>query len=251
MATAYSRAVFDDQGVKSIFGDQRTGRGHWSDLFWFNPTILQPGDEREQDVAWIPHYPGCRPYIDYPESDSRHFAFKPDHLAVPGELYFTDAELLQAKSERDELGDFILIEPHVKGTVSADNKRWPFDRFQALVERFPDRAFAQFDTGEILDGVNVVSSETFRQACAVLSFASGFIGTDGGLHHAAAALKVPAVVIWGGYSSPDILGYLEHQNIFHDHPDSPCGSLTPCPHCDEQMGDISVDEVSEAVRSIL
>ena len=60
-----------------------------------------------------------------------------------------------------------------------------------------------------------VETPTFRNALAILSKAKLFVGTDGGLHHAAAALGIPSVVIWTGFTSSRHLGYDTHRNI-HD-----------------------------------
>jgi hypothetical protein len=62
------------------------------------------------------------------------------------------------------------------------------------------------------------------------------------LHHAAAALGVPAVVIFGGFISPAVTGYAAHANIFTGD-DLGCGNINPCPHCRAAMERISVDQV--------
>ena len=69
---------------------------------------------------------------------------------------------------------------------------------------------------------NWLETTTFRHALQVLSKAKLFVGTDGGLHHAAAALGIPSVVIWTGFTSPRHLGYDTHRNI-HDGSE-PCGT---------------------------
>ena len=43
-----------------------------------------------------------------------------------------------------------------------------------------------------------------------------FVGTHGGLSHAAAALNLKAVVIFGGFIDPKILGYKMHKNMFQE-----------------------------------
>ena len=89
----------------------------------------------------------------------------------------------------------------------------------------------------------------FREALLILSKAKLFVGTDGGLHHAAAALGIPAVVIWTGFSSPKHLGYDGHTNI-HDGSD-PCGTYHGvCSHCLLKANDISVKQVLDAVNTI-
>src|SRR5262249_52788187 len=92
-----------------------------------------------------------------------------------------------------------------------------------------------------------VVTATFRDALCILSLARLYVGPEGGLHHAAAALGVPAVVIFGGFSSPRATGYPWHSNIAA--PGKPCGSIAYCAHCREAMASITVERVLEAARA--
>ena len=89
---------------------------------------------------------------------------------------------------------------------------------------------------------------TFRDALKVLSKAKLFVGTDGGLHHAAATLGIPSVVIWTGFTSPRHLGYDTHRNI-HDGSE-PCGTYdSVCQHCLLKSKAITVEQVLDAVNT--
>src|SRR5262249_3229320 len=90
---------------------------------------------------------------------------------------------------------------------------------------------------------------TFRDALCVLSLARLYIGPEGGLHHAAAALGVPAVVIFGGFNSPKATGYAWHSNIVA--PGEPCGTVAYCLHCRDAMKSITVERVLNAARAEL
>jgi hypothetical protein len=61
------------------------------------------------------------------------------------------------------------------------------------------------------------------------------------MHHGAAAMGVPGVVLFGGFIPPQVTGYLMHANLTGGA--EACGSLNPCPHCAAAMQAISVDEV--------
>jgi ADP-heptose:LPS heptosyltransferase len=96
--------------------------------------------------------------------------------------------------------------------------------------------------------VEHIVTPSFRVAISAMSGASLYIGPDGGLHHVAAALGIPAVVLWGGVASPKNLGYDFHTNIWHG--DEPCGTVNGiCGHCKEAMAKITVEEVLEAVNA--
>ena len=79
-----------------------------------------------------------------------------------------------------------------------------------------------------------------------------FIGPEGGFGHVAAALGKRAILYFGGWIHPKVIGYDFHENIYYDHPESPCGAIGQiCSHCDEARKSITVDFVYEKVISIL
>lgn len=235
MATAHAEAICAQYHKKVICGDHEKGIRHWSEVFENNPNFIQPG-EKARFVAFMGNYTGNRPYIL--EVRDR-FIWNPDHKAGKGRFFFTHREKMAARKIVEPLGKFSVVEPNVKGTISGSNKRW--GRFQEVIT--PDRKWVQFDYGQpLLEGVTPVRTETFRMACAILSHADLFLGTDGGLHHAAAALNVPAVVLWGHFSSPDILGYPDHVNI-RKVEGIGCGSIRECPDCAAAMDAITPEDV--------
>jgi ADP-heptose:LPS heptosyltransferase len=147
------------------------------------------------------------------------------------------------------VGRFV-VEPHIKGTVSGSNKDWGWTKWQELVDGL-DLPWAQFDYGrERLRGVEAIPTDTFWHGVAVLGRSIGIVTTDGGLHHAAAALSVPAVVIWGGYAPPAVLGYRGHINLSVDAPDC-LGMKVSCTACRDAMDAITVNDVETACRSLM
>ena len=55
----------------------------------------------------------------------------------------------------------------------------------------------------ILEGVVSLCGKTnFRQAALVQRSSALFVGTEGGLMHAAAAVGAPSVILWGGVTIP-------------------------------------------------
>ena len=64
----------------------------------------------------------------------------------------------------------------------------------------------------------------------------------------------PATKIYnfGGWIHPKVTGYKSHENIYFDHPKSPCGSVGYiCDHCEEARRSINVNYVYDKVISIL
>ena len=239
------------RGKRIAFGDgKRIIWGPWSkDIFRGNPNVASPGDERAGDIEWIDYYKGKRGYNHHDVAGKR-WIWNYDFRAKQGEFFFTEAE----EKVADLLApadDFVVIEPHVPAKSVAPNKDWGFEKFQAVVDALTNNGqlVVQFDYGrQILRGARRVKTKSFREAAAVLSRASAAVLPEGGMHHAAAAVDVPAVVIFGGFIPPMVTGYGTHANLTGGA--DACGSLFPCDHCRKALDAITVEEVIEAVAEL-
>ena len=224
--------------MRCVVGDGK--RAFWDSVFENNPKIaktLEPGER----FAWVNNIPMNRPYIE--SVTPERFVYREDFRARPGEIYLTPEET------RDK-GDYILIEPHTKDKFTGPNKRWPWERWCEVVGSL---SYDFVQTGpegtEALPGVRRIVTNTFREALSVLSGARLLVTTDGALHHAAAAMGVPAVVIWGGAASPVNLGYDSHVNLWHGA--VPCGTHSRvCEHCREALDAVTVKEVTDAISAV-
>ncbi len=240
------------RGERVAFGDRERNRVVWSReshlIYQGNPNIIPPGISpfaKDFATVWIPHYKGVRLY-----GKPRHGGWRWDYSfrAKPGEVMLTPQEVARAEEKMPR--GAILIEPHVKPT--APNKRWPWERYLSISQRLQRHGLrvAQFSYGSpILAGALPVASPDFRTSIAMLALCSIYIGPEGGLHHAAAAVGTPAVVIFGGYIPPLLTGYDFHTNIAGT--DEPCGNNLECAHCRKAMAKIEVDEVFYAATRIL
>lgn len=149
-----------------------------------------------------------------------------------------------------DVEDAVLIEPHVKRTFSADNKDWGFERWQQLVDRVPLRFVQCLHDGlPALERVDVIETTSFEHAVSVLAASRGIVLCAGGLHHAAAALGKPAVVIFGGHAPPEVLGYDSHLNLDAPDPEA-LGWRANHPACRAAMQRISVERVAAAVTEL-
>jgi ADP-heptose:LPS heptosyltransferase len=100
----------------------------------------------------------------------------------------------------------------------------------------------QFAVGrDRLSGVRTLQTTSFRHSLAVLARAALVICPEGGLHHGAAAMGAPAVVLFGGFIPPQVTGYETHANLTGGA--KACGQLAPCQHCRAAMDAITVDAV--------
>jgi lipopolysaccharide heptosyltransferase II/tetraacyldisaccharide 4'-kinase len=160
-------------------------------------------------------------------------------------------------------GPWIGLAP---GATYGPAKRWPYERFAAVGDLLQE----ELQTGVVLLGgpgdreaalevqrqgrgkfLNLAGKTTLRQALMVLSHMQVLITNDSGLMHAAAALQVPVVAIFGSTDSVATGPFTNRATIIHHHlPCSPCLERTcalgyPC------LTEITVAEVAEAARGWL
>lgn len=246
MATGMARGA-RARGKAIAFGDGR--RIIWDQnseiVFRGNPNIAPPGSEgRAANIEWVPYYKGHRIY-NYHDRTKDRWVWNMEFRPTPGEMFFTDEE---AERGRRYGNGFVLIEPAVeRWKVSAQNKDWGRVRYQTVADRLLRAGYGvmQFSYSRMpLPGVRQLAAADFRDALAIASQASLYIGPEGGLHHGAAAVGLPAVVLFGGFIPPQVTGYDTHTNLTGGA--EACGSLKPCAHCRAAMNAISVEEVVSA-----
>lgn len=252
MATGLARGALK-RGRKIAFGDGRKilWDKHSEEMFRGNLNIARPGAERDENVDWIPYYKGHRIY-NRQDAAGQRWIWNLEFRPVPGEVIFDRNE--QRNSMRYGKG-FVLIEPSVEAWKSvAANKDWGASNYQAVADALKAEGWrvVQFgyDKSAVrLAGVDRLRTLSFRDALAILQRAALYIGPEGGLHHGAAAVGVPAVVIFGGFIPPSVTGYPDHANLTGGA--EACGAYTPCAHCAAALAAISVDDVLEAARERL
>lgn len=208
----------------------RYGAPRWSDLWENNPHI-----SRSKTAHVVVNGPGARPYIRYPFNGEGHGYTgwrARDHRPV---LFIGERVV----------GDFVLIESRIKANANV-NKLWPY--WQSVVDQLPGVRFVQCGAMPSLRGVEHVRTSVFLDACRLLNRARLYVGPEGGMHHAAAALNVPAVVVFGGSPSVEATGYPDHINFGGD---DPCGKWSRCEHCVQKARSITPDAVAAAIKDLL
>lgn len=219
-------------------------RPRWHDIWRDNPIIATPdGIAAGEPVRVVVNGPGCRPYIKYPFTAESGWAFDyrfkaRDHVA---KIYLTPRETYYGQFLRQQHGPYVLIDPGSKH----QNLRWPVEHWTALVASRPELTWIQHTWPggpDVIPGCRAISTMTFRAACGLVASARVYIRGESGMLHAAAALGVPSVAIWGGCMSFDVMGGYETQ-IAVGVRMPPCGRYLPCEHCAATMRAITIDEV--------
>lgn len=256
IASSFARGA-RERGKRVAFGDgtRLLWDSNSEQVFRHNPNLVTLGESlAADDIDWVPFFKGNR---FYNKQEPGRWVWNYEFRAQPGEFYFTDAE----RSMVRRLGlprKFIVVEPsNIK--LQRDryflNKQWPLDRYDNLVNalRSHGHKVVQFlydERGYRIPGAQLVRTPTYRQAAAILSEAALYVGSEGGLHHAAAACGVPAVVMFGGWLPPSVLGYEFHTNLTGGATEF-CGLFQPCEHCARAMLAISVEEAFESAKERL
>jgi ADP-heptose:LPS heptosyltransferase len=221
------------------------------EIFVGNPNLAPPGFENASNLEWVPFYKGSRLYNKH---DRQHhcWIWNYDFRVTPGEVFFTTLE--RRTGERAGRG-FVVVEPNVEARkVGPSNKHWGNRNWQIVAERLRSKGYdvIQFThpgCGPIIPGTRRVRTRGFRDALSILANAALYLGPEGGLHHGAAALGVPAVVMFGAWIPPAVTGYSHHRNITRGN--HYCGSLRPCMECQDALRNISVNEVYEVATEEL
>lgn len=244
MATAQVRELNERTGKRVMVVD-RMGRIRWSETFENNPRIVAPStitpNEASAAVRLV-NAGGARPYIR--AKTETHWYWKQWDIK-PGELFLSHQEIETATAALPVTS--VIIEPNTK--IQDGNKAWPFQWWQQVVDRLRLPWVQLGPPGtRLLQGVRHVAT-TPRLAFASIRSARLYVGTEGALHHAAAAFGTPAVVLWSEFISPVYTGYAIQHNIRKT--DKVCGSRTPCASCRASMAAITVEEVVQAIEEEL
>lgn len=178
------------------------------------------------------------------------------------EIYFDPEETQRVDAMVREHGlqsGFIAIEPDTNAEYFGTLRAWPrqnwIDAVGRLRREFPDLPILQLGirSGEPLEGVIDFRGKTsFREASLLVGRAVLFIGTEGGLMHAANAVRARALIIWGGITLPEFIGYPDRQTTLCKHvPCAPCGQHGWCGNKQLCMVSITVDEVVMSARKLV
>lgn len=250
VAAGQAQRLYAEHGAKvQICGCD--GLARWHPVWEGNPILVRPGERVDGRVTSLISGPGCRPYIVYPFSEDTGWTFNKSFRLrdYPARIYLTDAERQRGAWARTVYGSYVLIEPYTKH----GNFRWPVERWEQLVAACPDLTFVQHTHKDspLIPGA-YPEQATFREACGLIASADVYVRSESGLCHAAAALGVRQVTLFGGCMDSDVMGGYPGQTVIADNGlHSPCGSWHPCGHCKDAMERITVSEVIAAMRAHL
>jgi ADP-heptose:LPS heptosyltransferase len=214
-------------------------QSQWGAIWDNNPRIAKVGEAGDFQVLPARDMGNNRPY--HTGKTLERWTYNLDFRPDVGEIYFSDDERSFGERYRPQ----IIVEPGIKPGASP-NKQWGSDRWLEFARLATAAGYRLTQLGGAgthpLQYATLIPTANFRLACAVLARASGYVGHEGGLHHAAAALGIPGVVIFGGFTPVELTGYPLHRNLGASLGEA-CGMRTPCEHCAAAMSAISPERV--------
>jgi ADP-heptose:LPS heptosyltransferase len=169
------------------------------------------------------------------------------------DLFLTDQERAAGRQALQGYARPVAIHP---AAACSPNKLWNPERWAALVASLPELTFVQLGTirDPLVDGVVDLRGASLRHSFALLANCRALVCVDSALAHAAAALAIPAVVLFGP-STPRIWGHGGTRvNLYAGIPCSPCIDVlawNPCPYGRRCMEQLSVDAVRTALLETL
>jgi hypothetical protein len=191
-----------------------------------------------------------------------------EHLGGGGEgerkceIFFRAEEHAQVDRLLRENGvsaDFLVFDSATNRDYFGELRAWPIERWRdalaQLKRAFPALTLVQIGLGgepASPDVVDLRGKTSFRLACLVMARARLFVGTEGGLMHAASAVGARALILWGGLTDPEFIGYPRQHRIICKHVAcAPCGNNGWCDNGHVCMRNIAVDEVVDAASEEL
>ncbi len=254
-----------------VIGNIAKKQAYHSIIYDNNPNISDCRNlDKNKPVHIIDYHPGNRPYIDYKKSTSNHYVWNVNFKPTPGEIYFSEKEKSDAKRiikeskifwkkiNNYEYKKIFFVETSStkindnQFSVKHRNKDWGYENWKSLINNIKKDYLiihSVHNKTKEIEGVFAPKNIDFRLACAIMDQCDMYIGPEGGFGHVAAALKKKAVLYFGGWISPNAIGYNFHENIYFENSKSPCGKYKEfCDHCDEARKQITVKILEEKIR---
>jgi ADP-heptose:LPS heptosyltransferase len=237
MAMGEARRYVRERGCARVAIVDKDGRRRSHFLWEQSDYIAQPQQECEHSIV---NGGNARPYIDYQRTTKIRWAFNLAYRPTPAELPWIGA-CSQAQG-------MILVEPFIKPGASP-NKQW--GRWQELVDAAPSLPWGQplMPGATALRGVAPLPTRNFTEVCAMLRAARCAVLPEGALHHAAAAVGCPAVVLVGAYIPASVTGYDDHITIAVDDPEA-TGWRVFNHRCQQAWKTITPQRVLQAIKAL-
>ena len=257
-----------------VIGNAYKKQAYHSLIYDNNPHISDCRNlEKNKPIHIIDYHPGNRPYIDYKKSNDHKYVWNKNFKPEAGELYFSEKEKFDAylilqkakvfwnKNHNKQFKKIIFMETSStkindnQFSIKHMNKDWGYKNWNNLANVLKEDYLiihSVHKKSKEIEGIFAPRNLDFRLACAVMNISDIYVGPEGGFGHVAAALNKKAVIYFGGWITPNVIGYDFHENLYFDNIHSPCGEYKKiCNHCNEARKKITVDLFREKILSVI
>jgi ADP-heptose:LPS heptosyltransferase len=180
-------------------------------------------------------------------------------------IWLSEQEIAGANHLLGEYGllpnQYICVEPNTKKEFTP-NKTWLWENWQCLIDLI--NRYIQdnnltcrlvqigLPTDKVLNGVvDITGKTTFRETTQILKGSITFISYVGGLTHLSKAVGKKNIVLVSAWEPLELASYPDDINFYTDIECKNCGLKIPCPINRKCMSAITVEQVFEAVKSVL
>ena len=257
-----------------VIGNLSKKQAYHSIIYDHNPNITDCRFiDSNKPIHIIDYHQGNRPYIDYKKSkEYGRYVWNKKFKPEPGEIFFSKDEKNKSnlivndaikswyKENDKKYKAIIFLETsstkidELQFGIKHKNKDWGEKNWSELTARIKNDFLiihSRHNKTKNIQNIYTTDNTNFREACSILKNCDLYLGPEGGFGHAAAALNKKAVIYFGGWITPEVIGYSFHENIYYFNNNSPCGEYKKiCKHCEEARSKISVDVLEESIRKI-
>ena len=210
--------------------------------------------DENQDVFFEANYSELLPSLFFKKRASEIIGFmllqecKDDKL----DLLLTDDEKDFGKLELANYKTPVCINP---SSTCSKNQEWDLNNWKELVSINNNIDFIQIGKKDeqFIRGCKDYRGISLRECIAILGASKAFIGVDSFWNHAAHALGIKSIILFGD-SSPTIWGHENNVILYKNYKCSPCIDILfgrVCPYNNRCMNDITVDEVDVQFKKMI
>lgn len=174
-----------------------------------------------------------------------------DRLDEKPEIFLTENEIKEGYDIISKYNFPICINPSSTDKI----KEWDYDKWEKIINFYPKFDFIQLgvkDEKYINGAIDFRSKFSLRQQLSVLCHSKMYIGLDSFWNHAARALDIKSVILFGP-TNPKVWGYDGNINIYKKTRCSPCIDwlMEECPYGKKCMNDIYISDVKKAIDQLI
>jgi ADP-heptose:LPS heptosyltransferase len=199
------------------------------------------------------HYSTMLPSLHYKEKAQNIIGqiFGMKNVNYYPEIFLTEEEIENGKKIISKYTGIVVC---LNASSTIKIKEWDDYKWKKIIKLYPNVNFIQLGEKEEkhIEGALNFTNLKLREQLSILKSSNLYVGLDSFWNHAAKALNVKSVILFGP-TPPKIWGHEGNVNIFKNKRCSPCidWSISFCPYGKTCMKSIQVSDVKKAIDSLI